>query len=329
MGNISIKDIARITGVSTATVSRVINDNGRFSEETRARVNEAINKLGYRSNVVAKSLRTMKSLSIGVIVPDITNEFFSRIVLGIENYCFPKGYSVYICNTSESKEEESMYMLNLEAKGVDGLISLTGGIGDPTKVFNRKIPMVCIDREPLGQGIPLVESDNYRGGYLAGELLVKHGCKNLVVLRDHRELSTAIHRMNGFQDALHQNNLSLDSRLVHKLTINFDSAKECMEKIIASGIPFDGVFAMTDWLAVGTLSALKKHKIKVPEQVKLVGFDNTLITEYVSPSITTVNQDKRKMGEVAAEMLLGLIANPAHKFENVTIPVEIVERETT
>jgi LacI family transcriptional regulator len=329
MGNISIKDIARITGVSTATVSRVINNNGRFSEETRQKVNAAIAKLGYRSNVVAKSLRTMRSLSIGVIVPDITNEFFSKIVLGIEKTCFPKGYSVYICNTSENKEAENKYLLDLEAKGVDGLVHLSGGIGDPSRVFKRFMPMVCIDREPFSDEIPVVESDNYQGGYLAGELLVRHGCKNIAVLRDHRELSTMRNRMNGFQAALHDNSLSLDSRMIHNLTVDFASAKKCVEQMVDSKVQFDGIFAATDWLAVGALSALKEKEIHVPGQVKLVGFDNTLITEYISPSITTVNQDKFKMGEVAAQMLLELIADHTKKFDNVILPVEIVERETT
>ena len=329
MGNVSIKDIAKITGVSTATVSRVINNNGRFSEETRTKVNEAIAKLGYRSNVVAKSLRTMRSMSIGVIVPNITNEFFSKIVLGIESTCFPKGYSVYICNTSESKEKESKYMYDLEAKGVDGLIHLSGGIGDPAKIFKRKMPTVFIDREPLTKGIPLVESDNYRGGYLAGELLARRGCKNIIVIRDLRDLSTMNQRLNGFQDALHEHNLSLDSRMIHKVTVSYEAAEACIQQIIQSGIAFDGLFATSDWLVVGALSALKKNKIKVPDAVKLIGFDNTMITEHVSPSITTINQDKFKMGEVAANMLMELIEDPTKKFATVIIPVELVERETT
>lgn len=329
MRNVSIKDIAKITGVSTATVSRVINDNGRFSEDTRQKVIDAINKLGYRSNVVAKSLRTMRTLSIGVIVPDITNEFFSNIVLGIESYCFPNGYSVYICNTSESKEKENMYIADLEAKGVDGLIYLSGGVGEPNQIFNRRIPTVCIDREPSDKNIPVIESDNHRGGFIATEELIRCGCKNIVLLRDHRDLSTMNHRNKGYIDALNKYDIPVDLNLVLNLPINFESAKECVDKLIASEVKFDGIFAATDLLAVGALSAMKKHKIKVPQEIKLVGFDNILISEFVNPSITTINQDKFKMGETAAHILLELIKENSKKFENIVIPVELIRRETT
>lgn len=329
MGNISIKDIAKLTGVSTATVSRVINDNGRFSEETRQKVIEAIHKLGYRSNVVAKSLRTMRTLSIGVIVPDITNEFFSKIVLGIESYCFPNGYSVYICNTSESIEKENKYIADLEAKGVDGLIYLSGRSGDSNHTIKRRISAVCIDRQPLSSDVPVIESDNYNGGFIATEELLKYGCKNIVLLRDHRDLSTMNQRTRGYMVALSKAGIAIDLNLIFNLSIDFESAKECVEQLIESEARFDGIFATTDLLAVGALSALKRHKIKVPQEVKIVGFDNISITEYANPSITTIDQDKFKMGETAARILLDMINDRSKKFDNVIIPIKLIKRETT
>lgn len=327
--NISIKDIAKYTGVSTSTVSRVINNNGRFSEETKIKVLDAIEKLGYRSNVLAKSLRTMKTYSIGVIVPDITNEFFSKLVLGIENYCYPHGYLVYICNTSEDYEKEIKNVESLEARGVDGLIDLSGIASDITKNFARKMPVVYIDRKPHKSEMAFVESDNLTGGYIATEELIKSGCKNIILLRDHRDLSTMNQRVEGYFKALTDYNLPIRMNNIHKLSVSMENAESCIESILDSNQDFDGVFAATDWLAVGALNALQRRGIEVPKTVKIVGFDNIMVTNFTTPKITTVNQDELQMGNTAAEMLLNQIESGNAVKKSVMIPVELVKRETT
>lgn len=327
--NISIKDIAKFTGVSTSTVSRVINNNGRFSEETRKKVLDAIEKLGYRSNVLAKSLRTMKTFSIGVIVPDITNEFFSKLVLGIENYCYPQGYLVYICNTSEDHEKELKNVASLEARGVDGLIDLGGGASEIVKNFTRNIPVVYIDRMPTQTDVTFVESDNVKGGFIATEELIKSGCKKIILLRDHRDLSPMKRRIEGYFNALTEYNLPINMNNIFKLSVSIDNAQKCIEEIIDSGVEFDGIFAATDWIAVGTLRGFKNRGIKVPEDVKLVGFDNILLTDFTIPKITTINQDEWLMGNTAAKLLLESIGKQEQKNETVMIPVELIKRGTT
>ncbi len=329
MKNVSIKDIARITGVSTATVSRVINDNGRFSEETRKKVLEAAQKFDYHTNAVARSLRTNKSKCIGVIVPDITNEFFAQITLAIENCCFPKGYSIFVCNTNEDEAKEKVYLKELEAKGVDGLICLSGRSDLPLDANKRNIPVVCIDRASKDKSIISVESDNYRGGFLATEELIKKGCRRIVMLKDYRELLTMANRYKGYLEALNSYGIPVDLNIVYEIPINVKAATEKVLRIIDGNVVFDGIFASTDWLAAGALNALKKRNIAVPEKVKIVGFDNISITEYNYPSITTINQDKQKMGETAAEILLNEIENGMHKPGNIVIPVELVKRKTT
>lgn len=327
--NISMKDIAELSGVSTATVSRIINNNGRFSEETRIKVEETMERLGYIPNAVAKSLRTMKTLSIGVIIPDITREFFSKVVLGIESYCFPRGYSVYICNTSENKEKENMYVADLISKGVDGLIYLTGTESKNTPFGERQIPTVYIDRLPKQKHIPLVESDNYTGGYIATEELLRSGCENILLLRDKQDLSTMKYRTTGYLHALKKYKKPLDLHMIVKTQDNYDCAKEKLTQIIESGLRFDGVFAATDVMALGVLNALKEYKIEVPQQIKIVGFDNHSITEFTSPTITTISQNKLSMGEIAAEILLDKINDPSKEHENVCVPVELIRRQST
>jgi LacI family transcriptional regulator len=331
MKKITIKEIAKITGVSSATVSRVLNDNGRFSEETRKKVLDAIEKFEYRPNVVAKSLRTSRSKTIGVIVPDITNEFFAHIVLAIENLCVPRGYSVFICNTSESEEKEKMYIKDLEAKGVDGLICLSGIMDVPADVTRQQIPVVCIDRKPNNQHVIMVESDNVTGGYLATEELIKKGCQKIVMLRDERGVSPMQNRYVGYLQALADYGLPLDKNLVINVQVDVFSAKRAITELIQAGVAFDGVFAGTDWLAFGALMALKEHHVQVPEQVKIVGFDNITVSQFSSPAITTIHQDKAKMGETAAKVLLDIIDNGLDhvKTRNITLPIELIRRETT
>lgn len=146
--NISIKEIAKLANVSVATVSRVINNNGRFSEATKERVEKIIKEYGYTTNIAAKSLRTSKSKTIGLIVPHINNEWFSQLALEIENYFFDKNYSVFICNTSQDENKEIAYFKSLDSKLVDGIICISGIEQIPTSSLSRSIPIVCIDRKP-------------------------------------------------------------------------------------------------------------------------------------------------------------------------------------
>jgi len=330
LGKISIKDIAKWSGVSSATVSRVINNNGRFSEKTREKVSAVIEEFEYSPNIVAKSLRTKRSQSIGLIVPDISNEFFSQVALAIENYCFIKGCSVFVCNTNEDEEKEKLYLKGLEAKGVDGLIYISGGTLDIVNhISRRKIPMVCIDRRPKSKDIIIVESDNYSGGFMATEELIRANCKKIVILKDCRDVTPPIYRFTGYRDALKKYGLPIDSTLVLGINVNVNSARDAILKLIRKNIAFDGVFATTDWLAVGALDALRQSNVKVPQEVKIVGFDNISITEYSCPKITTINQNKEKLGKVSAEKLLGMIDGSTFSNEDIIIPVQLVRRETT
>lgn len=332
MRNVSIKDIAKFVGVSTATVSRVINNNGRFSEDTRKKVLEALDKFDYHTNVVARSLRTQISNCIGVIVPDITNEFFAEITLAIENCCFPKGYSVFVCNTNEDEAKEKIYLKELESKGVDGLICLSCRSNLPIQATKRNIPVVCIDRGMQDKTITSVESDNYTGGFLATEELIKQGCKRIIMLKDYRNIMTMANRFKGYLDALNKYGIPVDLNNVYDIydiPVNVNTATKNVLKIIDDKIAFDGIFAGTDWLALGALNALKKRNITVPGEVKLVGFDNISITEYSYPPITTINQDKQKMGEEAAVILLEGIESKSYIHKNVIVPVELVKRKTT
>lgn len=331
MPTITIKEIAKLAGVSTATVSRVLNDSGGYSGETKQLVLEILDKFNYRTNVVAKSLRTNQSKTVGIIVPDITNEYFAAIALAIENYFVPNGYSIYIYNTSEDSQKERLLIRDLEARGVDGLIYISGTMSVPKQALKKRLPIVCINRrENMREEITVVESDNYQGGFMATEELVKQGCRKIVIIRDKRDIFPMNERYRGYGDALHKYGLSIDLNLVQSIPFDVSQAAECVYDLIRKQIKFDGIFACSDMLAIGALKALRDHQKQVPEEVKVIGFDNISFGQYSYPTLTTIHQDKIRLGEVASDILLKMIENKEKPApQKIVLPVTLVKRHTT
>ena len=329
-GKLSIKDIAKRAGVSIATVSRVLNKNGRYSRETEEKILKIIEESGYRRNVNAKSLRTKKTQTIGVIVPDITNEFFAKIIQSVERNAMKYDYSVFVCNTDEDEARERMQVKNLLEKFVDGIIYISGKTKSGEEVEeNIGIPVVYIDRY-ISASKMYVQSDNKEGGYLATKELLSAGCENIMIIKDFRQISSIISRYEGYKMALKEAGKSVDENLIHNVDhVNYEEAKKGVLEKINSGIKFDGIFATNDWMAIGAISALREREIKIPEEVKIVGFDNMSISEITSPSITTIHQDSEKLGEYATEILMGIILKDETDVKNISVPVKLVKRNST
>ena len=325
---ISMVDIAKMTGVSIATVSRVLNRNGRYSEETEKKVMDAVKQYNYQINQSAKSLRTSKTQSIGVIVPDITNEFFARIVRSIETYIVPEGYTVFVCDSNENAEMEDFHIQSLIAKDVDGIIFISSQHNVQTVFYDLSIPVVYIDRRPKNVGT-LITSDNEMGGFLATRELIESGCKRILMLRDEQLHSTVLYRYAGYANALDKFGIKADDKLVVDIPVSYSAAKETVTQFIIDEIGFDGVFANNDMMALGALHACRDMKVKVPSEVKIVGFDGISITEICDPSMTTVLQNTDMFGEKSVEALLRLIRNHHKKDEIFIIPVELKKRDTT
>lgn len=331
---ISMKEIAQLSGVSIATVSRIINENGRYSDETRQRVMDIISKYQYETNSIAKSLRMNKSQTIGVLVPDINNEFFSVIVQEIERFFFDLGYSTIICNTAKSAEKEKEYLKILDSKMVDGLVCISGQEEVLTDVLKRKVPIVCIDRRPkIDSNVACIASDHYAGGFMATEKLIQKGCRRILVLTKQQNLSSVNERLNGFSDAMLKHNLMLGKEqyvAIHSDHNNLDAAKQKVQQLIENKMRFDGIFATNDWLGLGALLALQENGIQVPDEVKIVGFDNDTISKYCNPPLTTINQDKAALADKASGILLEMIEGKTPNGEQQQLlPVSLVERQTT
>ncbi len=327
--NISIKELAALSGVSIATISRVINKKGGYSRETEERILALIKDKAYRQNVNARSLRTQKSQTIGVVLPDISNEFFAKIVQAIEKQAIKYNYSVFICNTDENMEIERRHLSNLAGQLVDGIIYIGGEFQIEKNEELRKIPMIYIDRY-IDDSEIYIESDNYYGGYLAAKELIESGCRRISIMKDIRKISSAHKRYKGFVRAMIDNKIKIDDRLVCDITeISYKEAKEKTLELLDSGEVFDGLFATNDTMALGAMMALNERRIKIPDEVKIVGFDNISATEIAGIPLTTINQNKQKMGEMAVELLMDKILQRKSNVNNIKIPVNLIRRKST
>jgi LacI family transcriptional regulator len=325
----SIFDIAKKANVSIATVSRVINGQKGYSEKTKQKVMDAVKECGYRPNANAVRLRTCKSFCIGVLVPDITNEFFAKIVRELENFFIGLKYTLIICDSNEDIEKENLQINKLLNLDIDGIIYISGQeqLGNIKKISS--IPVVYIDRRPQNANV-LIRSDNERGGYLAVRELINDGCKKIIIARDPRNVSTIIERKNGYLRALSESTIPFSADMEVICRPDYDSAKKMIENLILEqGCYFDGIFCTCDMMALGVLNGLTDMQYKVPEDVKIVGFDNISISKFCSPPMTTVSQDTKLIAQNAGRVLLKEIETGVPAQTEIKIPVELKVRKTT
>lgn len=328
MKKTSIKDIAKLSGVSVATVSRVINDNGRFSEETRQKVLAVIKETNYQMNFSAKSLRMNKSFSVGILVPDISNYFFSSVVQQMEAILFEQGYSTIICNTGRNLDKELAYLNMLESKMVDGLIVISGAdeFGFNYSNAENGIPYVCIDRQPKDKKDTIfISSNHYQGAFEATEALIHAGAKSPVIFMHSRQSSSAKERLKGFQDALKKNNIQMDPELS---IFTMDLQKTDYQKNIATFVQkakkIDGIFAINDHIAIELLNFLPTIGKKIPDDIKLIGFDDTPQCNYTVPKLSSVKQNIPEIAQITVDNLISIIKNPEQQKQITEIvPVEL------
>lgn len=326
---VSIVDVAKKSGVSTATVSRVVNQLGGYSKETEKKVLKTIKEYGFRPNVNAIGLRTKRSHCVGVIVPDITNEFFAKIVRILDIFFIKYNYSVLICDSNEDPELEARHIQDMFDKNVDGLIYVSGMESISPILKNHKVPVVFIDRSPKDAEV-IVQSDNFQGGYLAAKELLKAGCRKPLLLRDYRMASTIQQRRRGFMEALKENGMECHRDYEVAVMPDYMSAKEKISEILTEkGCCFDGIFTTNDMMALGAMHALAEAGYSVPQQVKLVGFDNVSLSEFCSPPMTTIAQNTEQLAMVAGKALLKLIRKEDIEKKEYVVPVSIQVRSTT
>lgn len=327
--NLSIKEIARLAGTSVATVSRVINQNGRFSKETEKRVREVIEKYNYRPNELARSLRIDKAQVVGVIVPDITHEFFSYIAREIEVDLLKHGYMAVICDTNESVELEKQYIEMLRSMRVGGIIYVSG---DQKIEPIRDIPAVYVDRKPefteKGQGSCFIGCDNYQGGYLATERLIRAGRKQIAIVLHAKTIATQDRRLHGYRQALYDNGIPFSEELVYKVeNVGMEQGYQISREIWESRKRADGIFYSSDILAIGALQYFHEQGVEIPGDLSIIGIDDIPLSARVKPALTTVRQDYLKFGSLAAGAIIKMMKGDQEKRTYI-LSMELIERET-
>lgn len=328
---ITMKDIAKLAGVSVTTVSRVLSGNYkkiRISTETAEKVLRIAREQDFQPDDLAKSLQSRKTRTIGVVVTDITNPFFAEIVRSIEKYLDTKDYSMILCNSDENLESETKCIKLLLSKRVEGLIICPSGLNDEniSGLKNKQFPFVLIDRYVNGVDCSHVVSDNYNGAKQAVEYLIGKGHRRIGFLGGRSDSSSNNERRNGYCDTLKENNISYSAELETNLGFDKESGEVGMDTLLKLKKRPTAIFAANNFIGLGALLSIKKHGMNVPLDISLLEFDETDLSRYGDPAITSVNQNAKELGEKASENILKLIAG--EKSEKVVIPVKMMERNS-
>jgi LacI family transcriptional regulator len=322
---ITIKDIARELGISPSTVSRALKDHPDISKETKKAVNELAEKLNYQPNIVALNLRTKKTNTIGVIIPEVVHFFFSTVISGIQDVAYEAGYNVILAQSNESLEREKMDVKALFNSRVDGmLISIsreTTQYEHLDSIIARGVPVVFYDRLLPGKELSHVIVDDYIGAKEAVDHLIDQGCKRIAHLQSSPMLKLAKDRLQGHLDALKENNLTFpDGYLQHCNTGSLEDGLTAMEKLLAMKERPDGIFANNDVLAMGAIRAIKKAGLRVPQDIAVVGFSNWFYSSIMEPPLSSVDQPGFLMGQEAARLLIRQIKIKDKDDEAVIAP---------
>ena len=306
-GQITIKDIARELGISPSTVSRALKDHPDISIETKRIVHELAEKLNYRPNIIALSLRSQKSNVVGVIIPEIVHYFFSSVISGIEEVANKYGYSVMITQSLEDTQKEISTCETFLNGFIDGvLISVSKETSDYShlkKLEAEGIPIVFFDRMVEEIISDRVVIDDFGGAYKATEHLIIQGRRKIVHFEGPQNRLIGQNRLNGYLKAMSDNGVYIDKNLIIPCD-NFQSALIETQKLIDNKVKFDSIFTVNDFTAAGSLKTLIKNGIKVPQEVAVVGFGDDYTAVMVDPTLTTVKQPGFEMGQKAMELLI-------------------------
>lgn len=316
-----IDDVAKLAQVSKSTVSRVLNNRGYLSQNTIEKVYQAIEELNYRPNTIARQLYSNKTNIIGLIFPTVNNPFYAEMVEALEKKLFNRGFKVILGNSMNDPHKEETYLLQLLSHQVDGLI--VGAHNQDLKEYQKKNlpPIVAIDMN-LNPEIPVVSSDNYQGGKIATQLLLKSGAKEIIHINGPASVkSPAQKRRQAYEDVLKENNL-----IPHTYTVSLKDSKskkiQIFREIFREHPLVDGIFASSDINAALIIQIAKQLGIKVPDDLKVIGYDGANITRLLMPDLTSIIQPVETMSQKAVDILQKMINDEPYP-RNVILPVEL------
>ena len=321
----TIKDVAAEAGVTVTTVSRVLNNKGYISQRTRQKVAEAMKTLDYVPNEMARSLLRQRSYFIGLIVPMVSHPFFGELAMHIEQYAYETGYKILLCNSNHDSGKERHYIDMLKRHKVDGIIMGSHTL-DVKEYLNLSMPIVTIDRK-IDDLIPSVSSDNRQGGRLATKRLISQGCRNIAMV-------TGIQRLDllAYQRCTSFNSEAKAKGIRHKIVqtnfnvFDYHRYDEIVNNLFSENPGLDGVFT-SDINAAYIIQACHRMGKRVPEDVKVVGYDDTQVATLLVPRLTTIRQPKEDMARIALDTVIKQITGQEYSLETI-LPVELIVRDS-
>lgn len=306
----TLQDIAKELNITVSAVSKALSNHPAMSDATKEEVRKTALRLNYRQNKIALSLRSGRSFVIGVIIPSAEKNFFGSVVHGIEKVLNQNGYSLLLFQSNESYEYEKKGIDTFLQFNVDGIIASiakeTTNFDHYLEIKRKNIPLILFDRANETLNVPTVTIDDYKGGFLATEHLILNGYNRIVHIAGLQHIRIFNERLLGYVDALKKYNIPVDDDLIVFGKNSIDSGKECTKRLLESKTKFDAIFAVEDFTALGAMQCLKSHGILIPKEVGIVGFANEAFSGYISPELSTIDQQTSNMGEESANLFIQL-----------------------
>ncbi|RUT73060.1 LacI family DNA-binding transcriptional regulator [Ancylomarina longa] len=332
---VTIKDIAEKLNISVSTVSRALKNNPEISLQTRENVQKLAKELKYQPNPLAVALKTKKSNTIGVVVPQIVSSFYASVVKGIEQVADEQGYQVFVSSSNEKMEKEEKNVNGFLNMRMDGIIlslsRATSTYDHIHKIQDMGVPMVLFDRTSKELDVSKVVADDAAAAYTAVNHLIDSGAKRVAFLTGMEYMLFGRNRMRGYKKALEDKGFSLDKTLISRCDFTVEGAKKAAMELLSRSNRPDAFFAISDDLAIGTIAAAKELGLRIPEDVAVVGFSNSRRSRYMEPSISTMDQNPKQVGREAAKLLFDQMENKpnAKDVKEVVVTADLIVRTSS
>ncbi|MGL5006665.1 MAG: HTH-type transcriptional repressor PurR [Plesiomonas sp.] len=328
----TIKDVAKLAGVSTTTVSHVINKTRFVAEETRTRVWAAVKELHYSPSAVARSLKVNHTKSIGMIVTTSDTPYFAEIVQSVEEHCYRKGYTLFLCNSQNNLEKQRAYLAMLAQKRVDGLLVMCSEYNAQLLELLENystIPMVVMDWGLTDSNYTdRIQDNSFDGGYLATRYLIDRGHRDIGVITGQLSKTTTQTRYDGFIKAMQESGLPINDQWIAEGNFEPESGHMAMNTILSHKQHPTAVFCFNDTMAMGAICAAGEQNLRIPHDISIVGYDNIRDARFFSPPLTTIHQPKARLGAMAFDMLIDRIINKREGGQIIELHPELVARNS-
>lgn len=325
----TIYDIAQRAGVSATTVSKVMNNKGRISEKTKAKIHKIMEELHYQPNMLASAMKGKQTYTVGLVIPDLNNPVYSEYIKIIEEYGHELGFSLVMCSTNNDPEKEAKQIALLQQRQVDGFIIASKFKNEDVlrNLIEEEIPTILFAQERAELSIDCVTLDDYLGGYAVTKYLLSLGHRRIAVMTE--DATSSEERVRGYNKALEQAGMEFEEQLMILSHTSVDSAMEVAGKLLDREEKPTAIFGCNDVLAVGAVMAAKQRGLKIPTDLSVIGFDDTLLCKITEPQLSSVSLPLKEMGRQAMDLLNQKIRNKNQVKKRITMLPEIVVRETT